>query len=116
MASYRVRFQSRAWREFAALPQPIKRRVGHAIDALGQEPRPPGAKLLAGTRQPTWRIRVGDYRILYEIHDDYLIVLVVGAGHRRDVYRGRRISEIAEARYEAHRRGRPDIAQAGGSA
>jgi pheromone shutdown protein TraB len=47
-----------------------------------------------------WRIRVGDYRILYEIHDDELVVLVVGAGHRREIYRGRRISETSEP-YEA---------------
>jgi mRNA interferase RelE/StbE len=100
MPTYRVRFLPYAKREFDKLPDTMKIRVRRAIHALALEPRPPSAKLLAGTRRPTWRLRVGDYRVLYEIHADHLVVLVVGAGHRRDVYRGRRISEIAEARYE----------------
>lgn len=100
---YRVRVLAYARRELDKLPEPTKPRVLRAIRALALEPRPSGARLLAGTRRPTWRIRIGDYRILYEIHADELIVLVLGAGHRRDVYRHRRISEIAEARYDAYR-------------
>jgi mRNA interferase RelE/StbE len=104
VATYRIRFQPYARRELDRLPEPAKTRVERAILALAFEPRPPGARLLAGTKQPTWRIRIGDYRVLYQIHAHQLIVLVVGAGHRRDVYRHRRISEIATARYEAYRR------------
>jgi hypothetical protein len=48
--------------------------------------------MLTGAHQ-TWRIRVGDYRVLYEIGDDTLTVLVVRVGHRREIYRGRRVSE-----------------------
>jgi hypothetical protein len=50
--------------------------------------------MLTGAHE-TWRIRVGDYRVLYEIGDDTLIVLVVRVGHRREIYRGRRVSESA---------------------
>lgn len=78
----------------------MKVRIGRALDGLAQQPRPAGAQLLSGSTGPTWRIRVGDYRVLYEIHDDELVVLVVAAGHRREIYRGRRISETSEA-YEA---------------
>lgn len=77
----------------------MKVRIGRAIEGLAQQPRPAGAQLLSGSTSPTWRIRVGDYRVLYEIHDDELVVLVVGAGHRREIYRGRRISET-NASYE----------------
>ena len=101
MSIYRVQFLPYAKREFDKLPGAIKGRVWRAVHALAREPRPSGAQLLAGTRRPTWRIRIGDYRVLYEVHADSLIVLVVGAGHRRGVYRGRRISEIAAALDEA---------------
>lgn len=67
-----------------------------AIRALAAEPRPRGAALLAGTGPDRiWRIRVGDYRVLYEIQDDLLVVLVVRLGHRREIYRGRGISEAS---------------------
>ncbi len=104
MSLYRVRVLPYARRELDKLSEPTKTRVLRAIRALALEQRPSGAKLLAGTKRPTWRIRIGDYRVLYEIRSDRLIVLVVGAGHRRDVYRHRRISEIADARYAAYRR------------
>jgi mRNA interferase RelE/StbE len=103
MAVYRIRLLPYARRAPDRLPEPPKPRVDRAIRALAFEPRPSGARLVAGTKRPTWRIRIGDYRVLYEIRSDELIILVVGAGHRRDVYRHRRISEIATARYEAYR-------------
>jgi mRNA interferase RelE/StbE len=57
---------------------------------LETDPRPRGAIRLAGYAQERlWRIRVGDYRVLYEIRDEVLLVLVVRVGHRREVYRGR---------------------------
>ena len=55
------------------------------IDALKDNPRPFGSEKLSGVEE-TYRIRVGDYRILYEVHDDVLLVLVVEVGHRREVY------------------------------
>jgi mRNA interferase RelE/StbE len=93
MATYRIRFRSAARRDFAQLPPLVKARLGRAIDALRQEPRPAGALLLTGHASSIWRIRVGDYRVLYQILDDDLIVLVVGIPHRREAYRRGRISE-----------------------
>jgi mRNA interferase RelE/StbE len=59
--------------------------VIQAISELADEPRPVGCKKLKG--RTAWRIRVGDYRVIYEIQDDLLIVTVITAGHRRDVYK-----------------------------
>jgi mRNA interferase RelE/StbE len=56
-----------------------------AIFDLGNDPRPPGCKRLTG--RDGWRIRIGDYRVLYEIRDTELVVLVVDVGHRREIYR-----------------------------
>jgi mRNA interferase RelE/StbE len=100
MATYRIRFRPSARRDFAKLPPLIKRRIGRAIDALAEEPRPAGALLLSGSASPTWRIRAGDYRVLYEVLGDELVVLVVAVGHRREIYRRRRINEPG-APYEA---------------
>ncbi len=61
-------------------------RLREAIDALAQDPRPAGSTKLAGPEE-LHRIRVGDYRVLYQIRDNLLMVLVVQIGHRRDVYR-----------------------------
>ncbi len=68
------------------LPPAARRRIASRIDALAREPRPPGAKLLAGPER-FYRVRVGDYRVVYQVMDKVLRVLVVRIGHRRDVYR-----------------------------
>lgn len=62
------------------------RRIASAIDGLASNPRPEGARALQG-EATVLRLRVGDYRILYTINDDVLLVLVVRVGHRREVYR-----------------------------
>lgn len=64
----------------------MQRRIGHTIARLASEPRGHGAVKLRGS-DDIWRVRVGNYRILYQIHDEVLLVLVVAVGHRRDVYR-----------------------------
>jgi mRNA interferase RelE/StbE len=64
----------------------LKRRVVDAIDALTANPRPPGCVKLAGD-ESVWRVRVGSYRILYEIHEGRLVVLVIRIAHRREVCR-----------------------------
>lgn len=64
----------------------LKQRIANAIDALAATPRPPRCVKIMGEKS-TWQIRVGDHRILYEIHDDRLIVLVIRIGNRREVYR-----------------------------
>ena len=63
-------------------------RVARTIDSLARDPRPPGVEKLRGT-EDLWRVRVGEYRIIYAIRDDVLLLLVVRLGHRREVYRRR---------------------------
>jgi mRNA interferase RelE/StbE len=87
---YNVSLQPTARRELASLAVAVRRSIGRAIEALAIEPRPTGSKLLAGRpAERIWRMRVGDYRVLYEIHDAELVVLVLRVGHRREVYRNR---------------------------
>jgi mRNA interferase RelE/StbE len=83
---YRIEFRPAAERSFLKLPPSVRIRLQPQIEGLAAEPRPHGAKKLTGSRD-RWRIRVGDYRVVYEIHDDVLLVLVLAAGHRSDVYR-----------------------------
>jgi len=82
---YEIRFKPSAAKELARLPREVQRRVAPAIDALAANARPPGAEKLAG--EDAWRIRVGDYRIVYAIEDRVLVILVLHIGNRRDVYR-----------------------------
>jgi len=84
---YRVGIKRSARKELAALPVGIRRRVDAALLALADEPRPPGTHKLAGSKD-LWRIRVGDYRVVYTVRDELLLVLVVKVAHRREVYRG----------------------------
>ena len=83
--SYQVLFTPRAEREFKSLPEAARRRIAPRIDALAEEPRPRGIKKLQG-REGTYRLRVGDYRVLYTIEDRVVTVVVVRIGHRRDIY------------------------------
>lgn len=83
---YRVEVARRAVKAVAALPRPEQRRVQAAIDLLAETPRPPGCVAMAGELS-TYRVRVGSYRIVYEVHDQVLLIQVVRVGHRREVYR-----------------------------
>jgi mRNA interferase RelE/StbE len=83
---YSVLFSPSAERDLAALDKPVQRRVVAKIEALAENPRPAGVTKLQGEAN-AWRIRVGDYRVLYTIEDGRLVVLVVKIGHRREVYR-----------------------------
>jgi mRNA interferase RelE/StbE len=83
--SYQVQIERRAQKNLARIAEPDRSRLIEAIRGLADEPRPQGSKKLSG--RGGWRVRVGDYRILYDIHDAQLVVLVVTLGHRRDVYR-----------------------------
>lgn len=75
-----------ALRQLRKLDPTARRRVQAAIELLAAEPRPPAAKRLVNF-EGEWRVRVGDYRIVYDVHDDELVVLVLSAAHRREVYR-----------------------------
>ena len=84
--TYRIEFTSSAERDFAKLTEDIRQRLLPKVDALAHDPRPIGVQKLQG-RENRYRIRVGDYRIIYEIRDKILVILIVGIGHRREVYR-----------------------------
>jgi mRNA interferase RelE/StbE len=84
---YGLEFAPRAIRSLGKLDRPIVQRIRAATEALRGDPRPPGARMLTGLHG-VWRVRVAkDYRILYTISDDRLVILVVDAGHRREIYR-----------------------------
>lgn len=83
--TYRVRIASAARRQIRKIPRDGQERVAAVIVLLADEPRPPASKKLTG--RDAWRVRTGSWRVIYEIHDDELLVLVVAAGNRRDVYR-----------------------------
>lgn len=85
--AYRIEFAPKAGRQFKALERSLQVRLGRRIDSLAENPRPHGIKKLSGEEE-LYRLRVGDYRIIYQIQEKRLIVLVVGVGHRADVYRG----------------------------
>ena len=86
--AYQVAILPAALRQLSKLPRIAQERIQQRIDALSDDPRPPGTKALAG-RSGFYRLRVGDYRVIYEIRDEILTVLVVRVGHRREVYRNR---------------------------
>ena len=85
MAQYRVIVRKSVSKDLKGIPKKDVRRILTAIKSLADDPRPPGTKKLSG--QEHYRLRQGNYRILYEIEDDRLIVCVVRVGDRRDVYR-----------------------------
>jgi mRNA interferase RelE/StbE len=86
VASYSLEIKRSAAKELAQVPPKDRGRVIARIQGLALDPRPAGAEKLSG--QERYRVRQGDYRILYEIEDQVLRIMVVKIGHRRDVYRG----------------------------
>jgi mRNA interferase RelE/StbE len=85
VASYKVLIKRSAAKELEGLPPQIRRRIATKIDALSTTPRPPRVEKLSG--QEKYRIRQGDYRVVYAIDDDARTATVFKVGHRRDVYR-----------------------------
>ena len=83
--TYTIAILRRAQKELSDLPQESYIRVRDAIRKLAEEPRPNGSKKLAG--RTGWRIRVGVYRVVYEIDDPNHLTTIMHVGHRRDVYR-----------------------------
>ena len=84
---YLVRLERKADAEFKKLPSEILRRVDSELSALENDPRPKGVKKLSGRRRSGWRIRVGDYRILYRIDDNEKHVSVYRIKHRSKAYK-----------------------------
>ena len=85
MASYRLTFKKSVTKDFRAIPKDDVSRILVRIKALVDEPRPMGSEKLSG--QDRYRVRQGVYRIVYEIQDEELVIIVVKVGHRREVYR-----------------------------
>ena len=85
--NYRILIDPRAARQLGALPKAVVERLDTAILALASNPRPPGTKRLRGKLHEGWRVRVGQYRILYKIDDGAQEVTIFDIGHRREVYR-----------------------------
>lgn len=83
--TYRVELRPAAVRALRKVDPQHRERIQGAIALLAQDPRPPGARALQGRRG--LRVRVGDYRVIYTVEDDVLLVAVVIVGHRREVYR-----------------------------
>lgn len=83
MTRYRVEFTTAAAKQIRKLEPAIRRRMLSAIGNLENDPRPAGAKKLVG-EATAWRIRIGDYRVIYDIVDDQLTVTVIRAAHRLD--------------------------------
>lgn len=84
VSDYRIELRPAAVRALRKLDPPVRHRLQGAIALLAQNPRPPAARALQG--RPGLRVRVGDYRIIYTVTDDVLLVVVVTLGHRREVY------------------------------
>ena len=85
MASYRLLIKSSAAKELAALPAKDRKRIARKLQRLASEPRPAGTEKLSGHEK--YRLRQGDYRMLYSVDDGERALVIVKIGHRREVYR-----------------------------
>ena len=85
--AYRLEFRPKAKKQFDRLPNDVRPRIAAAINGLSANPRPHGCLKMSG-EDTLYRIRVGDYRIIYSIEDVVMLVLVVRVGARKSVYRG----------------------------
>jgi len=83
--SYKIYFRKSAAKELEKLPKAILRKIIKKIESLSEEPRPAGCEKLSG--QELYRIRQGDYRIVYSIRDNELTVWIIKVGHRKDIYK-----------------------------
>lgn len=84
---YRIQIVPSALRQMSHFDGRLRDRLGEAIDGLAQDPRPRGAVKLEG-KANRWRVRVGDYRVIYDIVEGILLVMIIRIAHRREAYRG----------------------------
>jgi mRNA interferase RelE/StbE len=87
MARYTIDVTRPAEKQIRALDPQVRARIEKTIDALAENPRPHGCQKMHGYEN-LYRARTGDWRVVYEIRDNVLLVLVVAVGHRREIYRG----------------------------
>ncbi len=83
---YGIRFAESAARSLRRLPAGVRDRIAVKIEALANNPYPPGTRKITG-EEHSYRIRIGDYRVVYDVLEDAVVVMVLRAGHRKDVYR-----------------------------
>ena len=83
---YSIDITKNAFKEIAALPIKTKAQVSKAIDGLQENPRPVGCKKLKGETDYLWRVRVGNYRIIYTIEDIIKVIEIRKVGHRKDIH------------------------------
>ena len=84
--AFAIQFKPAALRQFEKLPRHAQKRISAKIAELRENPHPVGCKKLSGVPD-AWRVRAGDYRVVYQVRREILLVLVLTVGHRRDVYR-----------------------------
>jgi mRNA interferase RelE/StbE len=85
MAEYEIYFKETVEKDFRTIPKKDLRKIIRRIEALSEDPRPPGHEKLTG--QERYRVRQGLYRIIYSVQDKELTIWIVKVGHRKDVYR-----------------------------
>jgi mRNA interferase RelE/StbE len=84
--NYQINIDKRAFKELSELNAKDKKKIIDLIDNLSENPRPAGCKKLQGQQKNMWRVRSGDYRIIYTIEDNILTITVIKIGHRREIY------------------------------
>lgn len=84
--AYTIQFKPLALRQLEKLPRDIQKKLAARVEALRDDPFPVSCKKMAAIAD-TWRVRVGDYRVVYQVNQKILLILVLTVGHRRDVYR-----------------------------
>ncbi|MCP4024547.1 MAG: type II toxin-antitoxin system RelE/ParE family toxin [Desulfobacteraceae bacterium] len=84
MAEYKIFFKKSVWKDFKSIPDKDLTKILSCIEMLGMNPRKPGAIKLSGKER--YRFRLGNYRIIYSIHDDELTIWIIKIGHRKNVY------------------------------
>jgi len=85
MGRYKIVFRKSVLTDLRPIPNRDVKRILNTIDSLSEDPRPPGCEKLSG--QERFRVRQGNYRIVYEIRDDEIVVIIVKIGHRKNIYR-----------------------------
>ncbi|MDD2469122.1 MAG: type II toxin-antitoxin system RelE/ParE family toxin [Desulfobulbus sp.] len=85
MAGYEILFKESVYKDLRSIPKTDLKRILSKIEQLGVEPQPPGSQKLTGAE--LYRVRQGNYRIVYTIEDEKLVVCVIKVGHRKEVYR-----------------------------
>lgn len=83
---YKVIVLRSAEKDLSKLPNQVLKKIFPALEKLGSNPRPAGSKKLVGQDENLWRLRIGDYRVVYLIEDKIRVVEIRKAGHRKDIY------------------------------